>query len=226
MNTSKWFLFGLFFLMLIWSSYTFWKDVFLFIKRKVWKEDDKNINNSKDTASSKFGVEGKSRTYLHPFLIELNNRTRWYSTEIWHVAFAFIGITAIAIGQVIDKKPDYLAYVFAASAVLGLFVVWHMTRLRRSEQRNIHNLARIEEELGLPKPNQAKTNPLPKPFQSAIILVVIFYGFMASMTINRSQVDSVSNTNKQYDKRVNQDKIRITLPDRTEPDSTESNVSK
>ena len=118
-------------------------------------------------------------------------------------------LTAVAIGQVINKKPEYLPYMFAASAVLGLFVVWHMTRLRQSEQRNIETLALIEDELGVPKPNQAKTNPLPKPFQFAIIVVVVFYGFMATLLINRDQVDSLSNDNKKYEERVNQDKTRI-----------------
>lgn len=185
MNASTiWVLFGLFLLMIMFSSYNFWKDVFSFlksIKKRKWRKEKQKTDNE-DTTSSDFVEQAEKMKYLHPFLVELNNRTRWYSTEIWHVAFAYIGITALAIGQVIDKKLEYLPYMFAASAALGLFVVWHMTRLRRSEQRNIHNLARIEEKFGVPEGNRAKTNPLPKPFQFAIILVVCFYGFMACLT--------------------------------------------
>lgn len=188
-----WYLFGLFFLMLILSSYNFWKDVLLFlksVKERNWCKDKKKTDKE-DTNSDDFGVQGKNKAYLHPFLVELNNRTRWYSTEIWHVAFAYIGITALAIGQVIDKKLEYLPYMFAASAVLGLFVVWHMTRLRRSEQRNIRNLARIEEKFGVPEGNRAKTNFLPKPFQFAIILIVCFYGLMACLILARAIIFSI-----------------------------------
>jgi len=133
MNSSTiWYLFGLFLLMPIFYSYNFWKDVLLFLKSVKERDGckDKKKADNEDPNSDDFGVQGENKTYLHIFVTELNNRGRWYSTEIWHVAFAYIGITAIVIGQVINKRPDYLSYVFAANAVLGLFVVWHMTRLR------------------------------------------------------------------------------------------------
>jgi len=220
MYAFKCFLFGLFIILLFWSSKTFWKDIFLFFKKRNWVKNNKETDSTEET-SNNFGVSGKEKSYLHPLFTELNNRTRWYSTELWQVAFVYIGITAVAIGQVIDKGIEYLPYIFGASAFLGLFVVWHMTRLRKSEQRHILTLALIESELGVPKPNRVKTNPLPKPFQFAIIVVVFFYGLIATMPVNLGKVNSESVDKNMYIEKVDQDKIMLKLPE-----SIKSNIPK
>lgn len=59
-------------------------------------------------------------------LSELNNRSRWYTAQLWHIPFAYLGVLIIAIGQVVDKKPLYLPHVLLLGAFFGVCVLCNM----------------------------------------------------------------------------------------------------
>lgn len=110
-------------------------------------------------------------------LAELNNRSRWYSSELWQVPFAYLGLSGVVVAQVADKASKYLSLIFFASAVFGAFVIWHMSRLRSSEQRAIKHLQETEKALNLSETAQAGKGP--KIFQYAVVVAVLAYATAA-----------------------------------------------
>jgi hypothetical protein len=110
-------------------------------------------------------------------LTEMNNRGRWYSSELWQVPFAFLGVTGLIITQVADKGIVFLGVAFGASALFGVFVLIHMFRIRTSEIRAIKHLQDTEEALHLPP--TAKTRGGVKIFQVAMIVATAAYTLTA-----------------------------------------------
>ena len=111
-------------------------------------------------------------------LTELNNRSRWYSSELWHIPFAYLGVSGVVIIQLAEKTPSYLAIGFAASPAFGIFALLHGFRIRASEQRAITDLQETERALRLPVTAQTHLRR-PKIFQMALIIAVVSYAAAA-----------------------------------------------
>ena len=90
-------------------------------------------------------------------LSELNTRSRWYSTQLWHVPFAFFGVTGVVVAQVAARAIHLLPAVFFSAAIFGAFVLWHMVGMIQGEKRAVYNLQETERLLALP--STAKYKP-------------------------------------------------------------------
>jgi hypothetical protein len=109
---------------------------------------------------------------LREQLKELNNRSRWYSGQLWHVPFAYFGLVVLIANQNFRSTGRYDAFIaLASSAVLGMFVLWHMRAIRDGEHRAIENLRRVEEDLGFAPTVELKGYTA--PFLAAVLTVVI-----------------------------------------------------
>jgi hypothetical protein len=108
----------------------------------------------------------------------LNNRSRWYSSELWQIPFAYLGVTGVVITQLAEKTQAYLGIGFAASAALGVFVLIHVFRIRDSEQRAITHFQETEIALYLPVTVQTRSGR-PKIFEIALIVAVVGYATAA-----------------------------------------------
>jgi hypothetical protein len=105
-------------------------------------------------------------------LQELNNRSRWYSGQLWHIPFAYVGLVAVAIGNVIDKQSSYIGATLFACGILGLLVFWHMWLIKDGERRAVENLRQVEIDLSL-KPT-VEYKGYTKPFFIGVALVALF----------------------------------------------------
>jgi hypothetical protein len=108
-------------------------------------------------------------------LTELNNRSRWYSAELWQIPFAYLGLTGLIIVQIADKTPRHLGIAFITAALFGVFVIIHMFKIRKHETRAVEHL--IETEAALHLPPTVKSSSGLKVFQIAILLAVIAFAF-------------------------------------------------
>jgi len=104
-------------------------------------------------------------------LTELNNRARWYSSQLWQVPFAYLGVTGVLLSQMGCKSPTNWLLMSTAIAILGVFVIVHMNGIADGERRAVENLQAAEGALDIPptalyKPNYAR------PFYVLVIVVV------------------------------------------------------
>jgi hypothetical protein len=84
-------------------------------------------------------------------LAELNARARAYTTQLWQVPFAYMGILYVAIGGVLEKQPAALPIVFLAGALIGVCVLIQMYALLEGSGRAVTNVNDVERRLGLPE---------------------------------------------------------------------------
>ncbi|KAB2935344.1 MAG: hypothetical protein F9K24_01045 [Leptonema illini] len=106
-------------------------------------------------------------------LVELNNRSRWYSSELWRVLFTFLGLSGGGILSVADNSKFHLGTVLLASGLLGLFVLWHTCKVRKHEIEAVGHLQDTEALLNLAA--TARAGEGFSVFQIATIIIVVIY---------------------------------------------------
>ncbi|OGW55626.1 MAG: hypothetical protein A2Y81_00365 [Nitrospirae bacterium RBG_13_43_8] len=106
-------------------------------------------------------------------LTELNNRSRWYSTQLWQLPFTYLAVTAIVIANLESQKTYIVGLSFLAAFILGIFVSWHMKGILDGEKRAVKNLQKVEEKLGLPKTVEYKKYT--KPLWYVVILATLIF---------------------------------------------------
>ncbi|MEW8385338.1 MAG: hypothetical protein AB2704_26055 [Candidatus Thiodiazotropha taylori] len=84
-------------------------------------------------------------------LTELNNRGRWYSSQLWQVPFAYLGITGLLLSQIKLAETQTFILIVVSVAFLGAFVIAHMNGIADGEKRAVKDLQNTETSLGIPQ---------------------------------------------------------------------------
>ena len=105
-------------------------------------------------------------------LSELNNRSRWYGAQLWHIPFAYFGIVIVALVQIAVNKNSYLPYILISIGFFGCFVLWHMFGLMDGVKRAVTELQNIEKQLHLRQTAQYRQDYTIPLFIALIILVL------------------------------------------------------
>lgn len=105
-------------------------------------------------------------------LVELNNRARWYSSQLWQIPFLYFGVCSVLLGAI--TEGDLMTYFFTTLfvAFIGPFIIWHMHGISNGEMRAVLNLETTEKALGLPNTVQYRKN-YTHPLQSLVILLFV-----------------------------------------------------
>lgn len=95
------------------------------------------------------GSMTSDRDVLRAQLTELNLRSRWYSSQLWYVSFAYIGVTGVAISTAAGTDPSLLQEFLWFCSGFGVMVTLHMVGVIRGERRAVQKLIEVEELLEL-----------------------------------------------------------------------------
>jgi hypothetical protein len=106
-------------------------------------------------------------------LTELNIRARWYSSQLWQVPFAYLGLTGLAVSNAVGKSSSHLPLIFWTCAVFGVCVIVHMTGMRDGEHRAVLNIQEVEDALHLKRTVKYKPLTYGVPLQLMVILAII-----------------------------------------------------
>ncbi|MFH1642613.1 MAG: hypothetical protein ABIC04_06990 [Nanoarchaeota archaeon] len=110
----------------------------------------------------------------------LNERSRWYSSQLWQIPFAFLGIATLIIGTAINRdKPDniIIAVSFLTIFAVGVAVIIHLRGLADGEKRAVLNIQNVEKQLHLEQTAKLNQN-IWLPFKIvAIIVTIISFSF-------------------------------------------------
>ncbi len=80
-------------------------------------------------------------------LKELNARSRWYTTQLWQVPLAFVGIVGVTVSKL--PEQEHHKAVFLLLVILGVAVFVHMLHLMKRLEAAVLALQRMEAKLGL-----------------------------------------------------------------------------
>lgn len=108
-------------------------------------------------------------------LAELNSRSRLYSSQLWQLPFAYLGLTGIVLAGFADNTSLRLAVALFACGIFGLCVVFHMCGMRDGERRAVDDLQEIEGKLYLEETAEYKPLLYVVPLQVAVIGAMIVY---------------------------------------------------
>lgn len=106
----------------------------------------------------------------------LNERSRWYSSQLWQVPFLYLTITGAFVGQVIDKGAHFLSLASVVGGMLGFVVAYHMQKLKDGEKRAVNALIEIEGHLKIPQRAEHKkeyTDILLRAVQATSLLLLL-----------------------------------------------------
>jgi hypothetical protein len=111
-------------------------------------------------------------------LTELNNRGRWYSSQLWQVPFAYLALVGVALTADLHAGLPALSSRFIAVAALGLAVTWHMFGMINGERRAVTNLQEVEAALQIPSTVLYKPG-YTQPLLAAVLLTTLGAAAMA-----------------------------------------------
>ncbi|AUM14703.1 hypothetical protein [Ketobacter alkanivorans] len=117
--------------------------------------------------------EDDVRQSLRVQLTELNNRSRWYSSQLWQLPFAYLGVTGLLFGGVAGGELFEWLILCLVVFLSGPFVIEHMSNIADGERRAVKNLIAVEDKLGIPNTAQYKecyTTPLHRLVKVVFVL--------------------------------------------------------
>lgn len=77
---------------------------------------------------------------------ELSERSRWYTSQLWYVPFAYFGMIGIALDDIERLAQPSRSIAFAVSAMFSLAVIVHVLSVSFYEQRAVARMRRLETE--------------------------------------------------------------------------------
>lgn len=111
---------------------------------------------------------------LRAQLAELNSRSRWYSTRLWQIPFAYIGLSGIIISSLVKLDSVNIRLIGIALILLGIIgvlVTGHVFGVRKAEVISIKKLQYVEEELKIQPKVRARDESWDVRFM--VILVIL-----------------------------------------------------
>lgn len=140
------------------------------------------INHKKeDTHKPEHITQRSHRQALQLQFRELNTRSRWYSSQLWQIPFAYLGVTGIVLGRLAGESRCQLSLGLLCSGIFGILVSVHIFGLMNGEKRAVTGLEEVESKLGL-EPT-AKYKPFYViPLALSVVCATIFY-FLAFILI-------------------------------------------
>lgn len=108
-------------------------------------------------------------------LTELNNRSRWYASQLWQIPFAYLGLTGLTIASAAEKMSSQMPIVFLTCAVFGVCVLVHTFGIMDGVKRAVKNLQKIENDLHLEETAKYKVATYELPLLLAVALAVVLY---------------------------------------------------
>ena len=98
----------------------------------------------------KFDIDAES---LRVQLTELNNRSRFYSGQIWQLPLVYLAAVGLVLAQLKDRV---LVIGFLAGGALGVLLLIHLFGIDDGRRRATRHLQRVEGELGLTQTAEEK----------------------------------------------------------------------
>jgi len=83
---------------------------------------------------------------LRAQLIELNNRSRAYTAQLWQLPLAYLAAAGLVVA---GTKESGLPVALLSVGLAGLLVLWHLLAIDDGRRRSVKHLQRVEGELHL-----------------------------------------------------------------------------
>ncbi len=107
-------------------------------------------------------------------LAELNTRARTYTSRMWQVPFAYVGIIGVVFAEVADKEQEIFAIALGIGMVFGILVLVHLTSLMDGVRRAVDNIRKVERALSLEQTAEYRPWWYISPLIGLVISAILF----------------------------------------------------
>lgn len=77
---------------------------------------------------------------------QLNERSRWYTSQLWYIPFAFVALVGLAVDKVLALPTPLQGLALALLALLSFATFVQMAAIKRYERRAVRAMQRLEKE--------------------------------------------------------------------------------
>lgn len=107
---------------------------------------------------------------------QLNQRSRWYSSQLWYVAFAYMALVGVGAEKLINLPDLQRGIGFIVLSIFSLAVFVHVTEIKHYERRAVVAMRKLEEGDNLSKGG----SPWTLSFYSyyAFLLIILTFVFI------------------------------------------------
>ena len=113
---------------------------------------------------------------------ELNNRSRWYGSQLWQLPLAYALFSAVSASSIAGKQEAWLPVSFLVIGVTGLLLFVHMREIYASQKRAVLHMQEIEDALCLTATVQMRNYTAPLliimcalPLLNVLMSLILFF---------------------------------------------------
>jgi hypothetical protein len=116
-------------------------------------------------------------------LSELNNRSRWYSTQRWVIPLAYVGGTANVLFQLDTPNKTIIGCAYIAASLIGIPLLNHLSAIDKAVGRAVRNIQETERALHLPETAKYKAESITEPLELLTLLTAVVYSIIGVGTL-------------------------------------------
>lgn len=76
---------------------------------------------------------------------QLNQRSRWYSSQLWYIPFAYLGIVGIGLEKILKLSYPLNSLGLVLFSIFSMSVFVHVSSIKFYERRTIRSMQEIED---------------------------------------------------------------------------------
>ena len=78
---------------------------------------------------------------------QLNLRSRWYSSQLWYIPFAYVGIVGIGLGKILTLPYPLNSLGLILLGIFSISVFVHVSAIKFYERRAVRSMQEMEDKL-------------------------------------------------------------------------------
>ena len=75
---------------------------------------------------------------------QLNERARWYSSQLWYIPFAYVGLVGMGIDKIFSLTIPFKGIALIFLGIFSLSVYVHVSALKYYERRAVRSMQQME----------------------------------------------------------------------------------
>jgi len=76
---------------------------------------------------------------------QLNQRSRWYSSQLWYIPFAYLGIVGIGLEKILKLSYPLNSLGLVLFSIFSISVFVHVSSIKFYERRTVRSMQEIED---------------------------------------------------------------------------------
>jgi len=124
---------------------------------------------------------------------QLNQRSRWYSTQLWAVPFTYLGLTGYGFGKIVSFENSNMKSIgFFVMGIFSLAVFVHVSSIKYYERKAVNNMRALEQPSSWSSGGSVWYMDYSWYIRALLLILSFFFIIIAVLTIKLSSQFQIS----------------------------------